>query len=147
MMFKNFNCRHPSGSFNQPLSYFAGLWPSDLVWERHVNAAAGRNMKRRKWDESSEIFLFTHLMPSFLVLVMIAQIFIIRRWKKKKEKVWNHNRKRTNQIKWGWGGVGGCLDCNTFGSRLDHMCSKASKRKHFSPECCGQSEVVKSWTG
>lgn len=95
---QNFDCWHPFGSFNQPVSYFVGLWPSDLVWERHVNAAAGRKMKRRKWDERSEIFLFIHLMPSFLVLVMIVQIFITR-WKKKRKKPLNHNRKRTNQIR------------------------------------------------
>lgn len=93
---QKFNCGHLFGSFNQPVCCFAELWPGDLVWDRHVNAAAGRKTKRRKWEERSEISLFIHRMPSFLVLVMIVLIFLIQC---DPTKGWNH-RKRTNEIRW-----------------------------------------------
>lgn len=35
-------------------------------------------MERKKWVGRSEIFLFIHLMPSFLVLVMIVLVFLVQ---------------------------------------------------------------------
>lgn len=48
--------------------YFAGHWPSDLGWELHVKAAAGRKQERRKWGEWD---LFVYTPNAFLPLVMI----------------------------------------------------------------------------
>lgn len=122
-------------SFNQPVSYFAGLWPSDLVWERHVNAAAGRKMKRRKWDEWSEIFLFIHLMPSFRVLIMIVQI--------KNAKAWKHNRKRINQIKLSRAQCGFSLKCSLLRMwRFRHYSS--AKHRDRNKTCCTIADMA--WT-
>lgn len=48
--------------------YFAGHWPSDLGWELHMKAAAGRKRERRKWGEWD---LFVYTPNAFLPLVMI----------------------------------------------------------------------------